>query len=74
MREEGISHAIHLREFHCLPRGFLGERVIAAPDGQEAARAGDTPQVIYADLDPENVSWAQDRVPYLSEMDSLRLK
>jgi predicted amidohydrolase len=48
--------------------------VIAAPDGQEAARAGDTPQVIYADLDPENVSWAQDRVPYLSEMDSLRLK
>ncbi len=53
---------------------FLGESVIAAPDGQEAARAGAAPQVIYADLDSETVSSAQERLPYLSDIDSLQME
>lgn len=44
---------------------FLGQSVIATPDGQEAARAGSQPEVIFATLQMETVSTAQKRLPYL---------
>lgn len=44
---------------------FLGQSVIATPDGQEAARAGSQPEVIFAALKMDKVSIAQKRLPYL---------
>jgi nitrilase len=52
---------------------FLGRSVIAAPNGTEAARAGTAPDIIYADIDPENVSAAQTRLPYLQDCKTLQL-
>jgi len=52
---------------------FLGASVIAAPGGQEAARAGAEPEVIYADLDAGQVRIAQAKLPYLKDRLSLRL-
>ena len=52
---------------------FLGASVIAAPDGHEAARAGAEPEILYADLDPDQVKAAQTRLPYLTDRTSLRL-
>ena len=46
---------------------YLGASVIAAPDGQELARAGRGPQVIFADLDMGRVARAQQRLPYLKD-------
>lgn len=51
---------------------FLGCSVIASPDGQEAARAGADPEILFADIDPARVHVAQARLPYLT--DRARLK
>lgn len=52
---------------------FLGASVIAAPGGTEAARAGSKPEVIFADLDAEQVRAAQARLPYFKDRLSLKL-
>jgi predicted amidohydrolase len=52
---------------------FLGNSVIAAPDGAEAARAGTGPEVIYADLEKARVKRAQARLPYLIDHSSIEL-
>ncbi|MFT7594552.1 MAG: putative amidohydrolase [Paracoccaceae bacterium] len=52
---------------------YLGESVIAAPDGQELARAAADPQVIFADLDMAHVTRAQQRLPYLVDRAQIRL-
>lgn len=52
---------------------FLGHSFIAAPDGTESARAGDTPEILYAELDPAKVSAAQARLPYIKDRLSLAL-
>ncbi|MHA6265207.1 carbon-nitrogen hydrolase family protein [Arenibacterium sp. CAU 1754] len=44
---------------------FLGESVIAAPDGVELARASGDPELLFADLDKARVADAQARLPYL---------
>ncbi len=46
---------------------FLGESFIATPDGQELARAGSEPGVIYGDLHIGKVATAQARLPYLKD-------
>jgi predicted amidohydrolase len=52
---------------------YLGQSFIGAPDGVELVRAGEGPELILADLDPERVAAAQARLPYLSERRDLRL-
>ncbi|SIQ73511.1 Predicted amidohydrolase [Paracoccus thiocyanatus] len=52
---------------------FLGESFIAAPDGQELARAGVAPEVLIADIDPTRVTQAQKRLPYLKDRLALPL-
>jgi predicted amidohydrolase len=52
---------------------FLGASMIANPDGTEAARAEAAPTVLYADLDPDRVSQAQSRLPYLKDRLTLGL-
>jgi len=52
---------------------YLGQSFIAAPDGQELARAGAGPQVIFADLDMTRVTRAQQRLPYLQDRAQIRL-
>ena len=52
---------------------YLGHSVIAAPDGVELARAGANPQILFADIDPDRVRKAQERLPYLSDRQSLKL-
>jgi predicted amidohydrolase len=47
--------------------------LIAAPGGTEAARAGSKPEVIFADLDAEQVRAAQARLPYFKDRLSLKL-
>lgn len=51
---------------------FLGQSFIAAPDGQELARAGSQPELIYGTLDLDKVSAAQTRLPYLKDRELLR--
>lgn len=51
---------------------FLGQSFIAAPDGRELARAGANSGLIYGDIDPERVVAAQERLPYLSDVKTLR--
>ena len=53
---------------------FLGSSFIAAPDGRELARAGGTPQVLFADLDNSLVSAAQNRLPYLKDRTGIMLR
>lgn len=50
---------------------FLGQSFIATPDGQELARAGAQPEIIYGTLQLEKVSAAQARLPYLEDRQSL---
>ncbi|MFK7868900.1 MAG: carbon-nitrogen hydrolase family protein [Roseobacter sp.] len=50
---------------------FLGQSFIAAPNGQELARAGAQPEVIHATLDLDQVSAAQKRLPYLTDRAAL---
>jgi len=52
---------------------YLGASVIAAPDGEEIARAGDAPQIIYGDLEKNRVTVAQARLPYLQDRHGLKL-
>jgi predicted amidohydrolase len=52
---------------------FLGESVVAAPDGTEVVRAGDGAEVLYADLDTGRVKAAQARLPYLADRHQLKL-
>lgn len=50
---------------------FLGQSFIATPDGQELARAGAQPEIIYGTLQLEKVPAAQARLPYLKDRQSL---
>ncbi len=52
---------------------FLGDSVIAAPDGVELARAGRDPEIIGAELEAARVVQAQKRLPYLADRRDLRL-
>lgn len=51
---------------------YLGQSVIAAPDGRELARAAQKPTVLVAEIDPAKVSAAQQRLPYLIDRQSLQ--
>lgn len=50
---------------------FLGQSFIAAPDGQELARAGISSGIIYGAIEPEMVATAQCRLPYLQDVKML---
>lgn len=52
---------------------FLGESVVAAPDGSEVARAGAGPEILFAVLDPARIGAAQARLPYLQDRMTLDL-
>jgi predicted amidohydrolase len=52
--------------------GFLGQSFIAAPNGKELARAGASPELIYAELKREQVTKAQSRLPYLNDLKMLK--
>ena len=52
--------------------GFLGQSFIAAPNGKELARAGASPELIYAELKREQVTKAQSRLPYLNDQKMLK--
>lgn len=52
---------------------FLGASVIVAPDGQELARAGEEPELLFAELDLGRVGRARSRLPYLDEAGRLAL-
>ena len=47
---------------------FLGQSFIAAPDGQELARAGMSAELVYGVIDRERVTAAQRRLPYLEDV------
>lgn len=51
---------------------FLGQSFIAAPDGEELARAGGSPELIYAAVEHRRVAAAQSRLPYLTDMKMLK--
>lgn len=53
---------------------YLGQSVIAAPDGEDIARAGSGAEIIFADLSAARVAAAQARLPYLSDRGSLVLE
>lgn len=67
-----LAYANHAGQENGMP--FLGESFIAAPDGQELARAGAAPEVLIVDLDPARVTNAQKRLPYLSDRHELKLQ
>ena len=50
---------------------YLGQSVIAAPDGHELARAGEKPETIFGTLHLDRVSAAQERLPYLKDRAAL---
>lgn len=52
--------------------GFLGQSFIAAPNGKELARAGASPELIYAELKREQVTKAQSRLPYFNDQKMLK--
>jgi nitrilase len=51
---------------------FLGQSFVAAPDGVELARAGNSPVLIYAALERRRVTAAQSRLPYLTDIKKLK--
>ncbi len=51
---------------------YYGHSCIVTPTGADAARAGDTEQVIVADIDAGAVAAAQKRLPYLRDVVPLR--
>lgn len=51
---------------------FLGHSFVAAPDGKELVRAGISPEIIYAEIDPRRVTAAQSRLPYLDDIKMLK--
>ncbi|MCV2866728.1 carbon-nitrogen hydrolase family protein [Defluviimonas sp. WL0075] len=52
---------------------YLGMSFIAAPDGEELARAGAASEILIADLDPSRVRRAQERLPYHTDRGRLKL-
>ncbi len=50
---------------------FLGQSFIASPDGQELARAGAAPGVLYATLELDKIATAEARLPYLVDRKTL---
>jgi predicted amidohydrolase len=52
---------------------YLGHSVIAAPNGVEAARAGADSEILLAHIDPDRVTAAQSRLPYLLDRRGLKL-
>lgn len=52
-------------------RYFGGSRIVG-PDGRELATAGHSPEIIIADLDRAAVEKARKRLPYLSDLATLR--
>ncbi|AXI45765.1 hydrolase [Sulfitobacter sp. SK012] len=53
--------------------GFLGQSFIADPMGQELARAGVKPGIIFGEIRQEQVAIAQNRLPYLEDLKGLKL-
>ena len=51
---------------------FLGQSFVAAPDGEELARAGKLPELIYATIEHQRVAAAQSRLPYLTDVRLLK--
>lgn len=51
---------------------FLGQSLIATPDGRELARASAEPQILHGTLQLDTVSAAQARLPYLRDRETLR--
>jgi 5-aminopentanamidase len=51
---------------------YLGASCIVAPDGTDAARAGDKQELIQAEIDVASVATAQARLPYLDTVKDLR--
>ena len=66
-----LAYANHCGIDHGL--GFLGESFVAAPDGEEMARAGAGEEVLLVEIDPARVKTAQARLPYVAERGGLRL-
>lgn len=52
---------------------FLGQSLIAAPDGRELVRAGRSAEVIYGVIERERVAAAQSRLPYLKDVKILKV-
>lgn len=53
---------------------YLGESVIARPDGEPASFAEDAEIVIHATLDPDAIAAARARLPYLKDAETLSLR
>ena len=53
---------------------YLGGSCIVAPDGRDAARAGDHEKLITARIDLQEVKAARQRLPYLEDVTALREK
>lgn len=51
---------------------FLGQSFVAAPDGEELARAGRSSEIIYAEIQRSRVAAAQRRLPYLMDVKLLK--
>ncbi|MFM2480112.1 carbon-nitrogen hydrolase family protein [Celerinatantimonas sp. YJH-8] len=45
---------------------FAGESIVISPDGNVVAKAGDTAQILYADIDLKDVVKAQEARPFLN--------
>lgn len=52
---------------------YLGESFIAAPDGEVLARAGQSSELLVAEVDPSRVQQAQARLPYLVDRNRLQM-
>lgn len=63
-----INHAGVEEDMH-----YLGRSLIAAPDGQELARAGAAAEMLIAEIDHARVTAAQARLPYLAVRLTLNL-
>lgn len=72
--ENGVFLAYANHAGHENGLAYLGESFIAAPDGEELARAGQGPEILVADIDPGRVRKAQARLPYLEDRHRLRLE
>lgn len=51
---------------------FLGQSVICGPDGKVLARAGSSSELIYGALERRRVEAAQSRLPYLTDINTLK--
>lgn len=51
---------------------YFGGSCIVAPDGKDAARAGPQEELIVADVDLSRVSAAQQRLPYVKQVEEMR--